>query len=110
MWLMTFCRPLPPALAPLLKAQLEAVLEQVCKAFPPAQACLAAAAAGSGSLHLQAMASFRGRPRGIAAIRDEHDDDDDVTAELSGGESVLHARDGFSFASSQQHELSKDGH
>ena len=109
MWLMTICRPLPPALAPLLKAQLEAVLEQVCKAFPPAQACLAAAAAGSGSLHLQAMASFRGRPRGIAAIRDEHDDDD-VTAELSGGESALQARDGFSFASSQQRELSKDGH
>ena len=64
------------------------MLEQVCIAFPPARACLGAAEAGSGSLHLQTMASFRGKRRAIAAVRDEHDDDDDVIAELSKGQSA----------------------
>jgi hypothetical protein len=76
-------RPLPVALAPLLKGQLEGVLEVLCMAFPPARACLEAAADGSGSVQLQKMAAFRGRPARLAAIRDEHDAD--IIADLSEG-------------------------
>ncbi|CAL5230062.1 g13513 [Coccomyxa viridis] len=74
-------RPLPGALAPLLQTQLDLVLEKLCTAFPPARACLEAAADGSGSVQLQKMAAFRGRIEGLAAIRDEHDAD--LTAELA---------------------------
>lgn len=76
-------RPLPPTLAPLLKPQLDAVLDRLCKAFPPARACLAAAASDGGSAQLQTLASFRGRSVALAAVRDEHDGD--ISAELSGG-------------------------
>ncbi len=76
-------RPLPGALAPLLQTQLDLVLEKLCTAFPPARACLEAAADGSGSVQLQKMAAFRGRIEGLAAIRDEHDAD--LTAELAEG-------------------------
>ena len=76
-------RPLPAALAPLLQGQLDLVLENLCTAFPPARACLEAAADGSGSVQLQKMAAFRGRVEGLAAIRDEHDGD--VSAELAEG-------------------------
>ena len=82
-------RPLPAALAPLLKGQLERLLEALCMAFPPARACLEAAADGSGSVQLQKMAAFRGRPAGLAAIRDEHDAD--VIAELSEGKHMCPA-------------------
>ena len=77
-------RPLPAALAPLLKAQLDLVLEKLCAAFPPARACLEAAADGSGSVHLQKMASFRCRLEGLAAVRDEHDGN--ISAELIEGD------------------------
>ncbi len=79
-------RPLPAALAPLLTAQLDSVLGQLCTAFPPARACLEADAAGSGSLQLQKLASFRGRSVALAAIRDEHDGD--ISAELVEGETT----------------------
>ena len=77
-------RPLPAALAPLLKAQLNAVLEKLCAVFPPARACLEAAADGSGSVQLQKLASFRCRLEGLAAVRDEHDGD--ISAELAEGD------------------------
>ena len=73
-------------MAPLLHVQLDAVLEKLCEAFPPARACLKAAADGSGSVQLQKMAAFRGRIQGLAAIRDEHDGN--VSAELAEGEAV----------------------
>lgn len=79
-------RPLPAAVAPLLRAQLDSVLERLCAAFPPARACLEAAADGSGSVQLQKMAAFRGRIEGLAAIRDEHDGD--ISTELAEGEAV----------------------
>ena len=59
------------------------MLEKLCEAFPPARACLEAAADGSGSVQLQKMAAFRGRLEGLAAITDEHDGD--VSAELAEG-------------------------
>ena len=70
-------------MAPLLKQQLDTVLEELCEAFPPARACLEAAADGSGSVQLQKMAAFRGRMEGLAAITDEHDGD--ISAELAAG-------------------------
>lgn len=37
-------RPLPPLVAPVLQVQLQEVLGRLCAAFPPAKACLEAAA------------------------------------------------------------------
>ncbi|CAL8469143.1 g8684 [Coccomyxa elongata] len=71
-------RPLPPLVAPVLQGQLQEVLGRLCAAFPPAKACLDAAAQGGGALP-SGVAASRPPPAAISLIRDDIDDEDDDT-------------------------------
>lgn len=62
----------------MLQGQLQEVLGRLCAAFPPAKACLDAAAQGGGALP-SGVAASRPPPAAIALVRDDFDDEDDDT-------------------------------
>lgn len=68
-------------MAPVLQGQLQHLLGRLCAVFPPAKACLEAAAQGGGALP-GGIAASRPQPAALALIRDEYDveDDDDSGA------------------------------
>ena len=71
-------------MAPVLQGQLQEVLGRLCAAFPPARACLDAAAQGGGALP-GGVAASRPPPAAIALIRDNFDDDED---DMEGASSI----------------------